>query len=214
MLEFKKTNRNFLLLIFFVFQVVGLIGILWISRQQFSSLTPLNLLLTFILLVTTQENFSGRELLFLIFVSVFGFFIEYFGVHYKILFGHYFYGDSLGVKFFGVPLIMAINWVLVIYLACTISDTFPFKPLWKVILGAMLPVSLDILMEPIAPILDYWSWQNDRAPLKNFIAWYLISLFFIFFYFLFKLKLKNKNSLIIFFTYMYFFILLNILLER
>ena len=52
---------------------------------------------------------------------------------------------------------------------------------------------LDILIEPVAIRLDFWSWTEGIIPLQNYVAWYVISalLFVAFFSFRFK-----KNNII------------------
>ena len=35
---------------------------------------------------------------------------------------------------------------------------------------------IDITLEPIAPILDYWEFSGSVAPIQNYIGWaYIIS---------------------------------------
>ena len=37
-------------------------------------------------------------------------------------------------------------------------------------------IFMDILIEPIAPILDYWEFSGTKAPLQNYIGWGLTSI--------------------------------------
>ena len=35
---------------------------------------------------------------------------------------------------------------------------------------------IDITLEPIAPVLDYWEFSGSKAPLQNYIGWGITSL--------------------------------------
>ena len=37
---------------------------------------------------------------------------ESLGVNYGLIFGNYEYGNNLGFKFFGVPFLIGINWII------------------------------------------------------------------------------------------------------
>jgi bisanhydrobacterioruberin hydratase len=43
-------------------------------------------------------------------------------------------------------------------------------------LAALLMVSLDFFIEPLAPQFGFWSWQLGYAPFQNFVAWFFIAL--------------------------------------
>jgi putative membrane protein len=44
--------------------------------------------------------------------------------------------------------------------------------------SACLLVLLDILIEPVA-IYNFWSWNETIVPIKNYIAWFIISFIFL-----------------------------------
>lgn len=187
-------------------------GLLSTYNRQFSDLTPFNLLFTCIVLGIAQQRHVKRQILYFVGVSIAGFIVEYLGVNYSLIFGSYVYGASLGIKLLEVPLIMGVNWVIVIYLACTIADRFPISQGWKIVLGPLLPVLLDLFIEPVAPKLNYWHWVEGVAPLKNFIAWYITSILFISIYFLLKIEIVNNNSVVVYIYYCVFFIIMNLFL--
>mgnify|MGYP002023459231 FL=1 len=34
---------------------------------------------------------------------------------------------------------------------------------------------LDVLIEPVAIKVNFWTWENPEVPLTNYIAWFVIS---------------------------------------
>ena len=77
-----------------LFHIIGLIGILFINKQFFSSLTSFNLILSFVLLFWTQLKKGFPFYLFLISSVIIGFIAEVVGVNTGFLFGNYHYESS------------------------------------------------------------------------------------------------------------------------
>jgi putative membrane protein len=109
---------------------------------------------------------------------ILGWTAEFIGVHYKWLFGEYVYGDVLGPKIFGIPLIIGVNWILVVYGVCTTLNMLFLKTnrIMKAVIAAMVLVSLDFLIEPVAIKLDFWTWALGDPPTQNFIGWFCVGL--------------------------------------
>ena len=101
---------------------------------------------------------------------------EIIGTKTGILFGNYSYGNNLGPKIIGVPPLIGINWIVLTFLTATIARRVIHFKWLSIICGALLMVGLDFFIEPIAPIFDFWSWDEGVAPLKNFIHWFIVSL--------------------------------------
>ena len=79
-------------------------------------------------------------------------------VSYGIIFENYKYGEILGYKVLGVPLIIGINWCILTLIKGAISPLLFFNNYWsKVFCGTLLMLFMDILIEPIVPKLDFWS---------------------------------------------------------
>jgi putative membrane protein len=47
----------------------------------------------------------------------------------------------------------------------------------RIIVGVGLMIFLDLLIEPIAPVLDFWAFDGGEAPLQNYIGWVVVALF-------------------------------------
>ncbi|MBT5507734.1 MAG: carotenoid biosynthesis protein [Flammeovirgaceae bacterium] len=105
-----------------------------------------------------------------------GFIAEWLGVKFGFLFGNYSYGANLGMKLDNVPIIMGINWVILSLATRGIIQRFFKLPIMKILVSSVLMVSLDVLLEPLAPQLDYWSFDTMVAPLSNYIGWLIYSI--------------------------------------
>lgn len=107
-----------------------------------------------------------------------GWVAEYIGVHGGWLFGEYVYGDVLGPKYRAIPLVLAVNWVLVVYSVCaTVNFALPAWPaVAKVVTAALAMVALDLVIEPVAIALDFWTWRAGHPPLQNYLGWLAVSL--------------------------------------
>jgi putative membrane protein len=140
-----------------------------------------------------------------------GWLIEAAGVHSQRIFGAYSYGETLGLKVLEVPLIIGVNWFLLSYcfLCCTnfISDTV--KRSFVVAISMTL---FDLIMEPSAIELGYWTWHCPGIPTQNYIAWFLFSWFFAYTGLSLKVEYQNKLAMVVISCLTAFFILLDIIL--
>ncbi|OUT98707.1 MAG: hypothetical protein CBB92_06630 [Flammeovirgaceae bacterium TMED32] len=105
-----------------------------------------------------------------------GFIGEWLGVKFGFLFGNYSYGVNLGMKLDDVPVIMGINWVILSLATRGIIQRFLNLPVMKILVSSVLMVSLDVLLEPLAPQLGYWSFDTMVAPLSNYMGWLIYSI--------------------------------------
>src|SRR6218665_3631044 len=106
-------------LILVIVHLAGIIGINSPYRDFFLVLSPLNLLLSAMLLLWNHKHFNAATIIFLAITATAGFLVEVAGVHTHIIFGSYDYGKTLGLKLFDVPLIIGINWLMLVYCAGT-----------------------------------------------------------------------------------------------
>ena len=168
------TKQNLSIGLIWIFHISGLIGIIYSNASWFIKATPLNLLLSFTLLII---NFKWNKKLFFLVIICFsiGMISEIIGVNYGILFGEYSYGNALGIKFLGVPLIIGINWCILVFITGYISRFFFDSLIARTFLGIFLMLSLDIVMEPIAPILDFWKFKQGLASFNNYVGWAIVS---------------------------------------
>ena len=201
----RKEIHLFFLIAFF--QICGLIGVLFIDRDLTLSLTPQNLLVTTFSIFFIYED-KIKMLRFFIFACLIGFLVEAIGVNFGIIFGNYTYGTVLGFKVLNVPLMIGVNWFFLSISCGGISDIFFKELIPKVLLGSFLMVFLDILIEPLAPVLNFWEFEGGIAPIKNYIGWFMTSFLIQLVYQKMKINFSPLFSVLIYLTQMGFFILL------
>ncbi len=165
----KKNIPAFIIL---VFHVVGFVGFL-VNPSYFRTLSPVNLMLSAGLVFLMSNQNKWQFWVSIIGVCVAGFFIEVIGVKTGLIFGSYYYGNSLGFRLFSVPILIGINWAMLLY--ATSLFVISKNKIVNALIGAALMVALDVLLEQSAAKLDFWYWKNAIIPLQNYIAWFLIS---------------------------------------
>lgn len=160
-----------------LFHIVGLIGFFTPELQPlFLKIVPFHLLLMFVVIACNHQTFDKRVLLFMFIVFISGFTAEWVGVHTHLIFGNYIYGKTLGLKLLDIPLMIGVNWFLLIYSAGVLMQYSGIKNLnIRVIAGALVLVLLDIIIEPVAIRFDYWHWAKYQVPLDNYLGWFIIS---------------------------------------
>ena len=164
------TKQNIAIGLIWLFHVSGIVGIIYSDPTWFIQATPLNLLLSFVLLlINTHLNKKTVFLILLCFIT--GMVAEIIGVKFGFLFGNYTYGKALGYKVMEVPLMIGINWSILIFITGFIVQLF-FDIIWaRIIVGIALMLFLDLVIEPVAPVLDFWTFESGLASYHNYIGW-------------------------------------------
>ncbi|HMN49179.1 MAG TPA: carotenoid biosynthesis protein [Ignavibacteriaceae bacterium] len=210
-MEAKKiivSNKEitFLYIIFFVGIVGHLFGPL---RNLMLLLTPATLLLTgLIVLFYSYKSSTNNFLLWAAFTYIITFLLEVIGVKTGMIFGEYNYGSTLGIKLFDVPLIIGFNWVFVILGSIAISRLLTNNIFLSSLISALIAFIFDLILEPIAIKLDYWSWSEGIIPIQNYLAWFVIAFIASVFFLKLNLKLRSDISIHYFFIQLVFFIIL------
>lgn len=77
------------------------------------------------------------------------------------------------------------------------------------LLGAVVLVVVDFLIEPVAIKYDYWNWAGGVIPLQNYLGWFVVA--FAMFLFFEKMTFRKQNSaaIVLFVAQICFFIILN-----
>ena len=101
------------------------------------------------------------------------------GVKTGKIFGVYYYGDSLGPKLWEVPLTIGFNWLILTYTTASLSDKFKIPLSFKILLGALMMLALDLILELAAASMDMWYWPNNEVvPLSNYLVWFGLAVLF------------------------------------
>ncbi len=174
MLELRKYDK-WAIALFAIIELVGFVGILSKPFHDITlSLTPINLWFVLLILLFFHEKWYKYEALWMLLTFVFGFLIEVIGVKTGAIFGNYYYGKTLGVKLFEVPIAMGVNWLLMSYTSVRLVSKINTSAIFKGILAGAIMVLLDFVMEPVAMKFDFWQWENDQIPLANYLAWFIV----------------------------------------
>jgi len=169
------TKQNISIFLIWLFHISGIVGIIYSDASWFVSATPINLLLSFILLLANTR--LNKRLVFLL-LSCFttGMAAEILGVRYGFIFGEYAYGAVLGVKLMEVPLLIGINWCILVFITGNIAQFFSDSFWIKTFVGVALMLALDLVIEPVAPVLDFWIFTDGLASFHNYLGWGLVAL--------------------------------------
>ncbi|MCP9749946.1 carotenoid biosynthesis protein [Ferruginibacter sp. HRS2-29] len=224
------TRNQTATLIAIIFHIIGLVGMAFISRELFVKATPFHLLLMAGLLFYTQRKINWAFLLFFIVCFVTGFLVEWLGTSTGILFGSYEYGTALGYSYKKVPLLIGINWFIIMYccgcsiqmlftrLAAATKDQAIRQSKWMrwlsvVLDGALLAVVVDLFLEPAAIRLGYWRWLGSgEVPLFNYSSWFVVSAFLLTIFQLLPFGRHNKFALHLLLIQVMFFLLVEVFL--
>ncbi|MGC6423188.1 MAG: carotenoid biosynthesis protein [Flavobacteriaceae bacterium] len=162
-------------ILIWLFHVSGILGIIYGDAQWFIEATPINLGVSFVLLL--GQGYKERRFLGVVLICFFvGMLTEWLGVNKGLIFGQYQYGEMLGPKFMGVPWLIGANWVIVVTCTGMIAREL-FENVWvRSLVATGLMLFLDVLIEPIAPTLDFWQFDQGLAPLQNYIGWFFVAL--------------------------------------
>ncbi len=190
LIKYTIPNNFTCIVIIWTFHLTGIFGILYGNSEWFINLTPLNLSVSFFLLVFANKNHS-KTIIFTLICFTVGMISEILGVNYGFIFGDYEYGNALGYRVFGVPLLIGANWAILTISCSALSATLFDSILVKIIMGVFLMVMLDAVIEPIAPLLDFWEFDGGKAPLKNYLGWIIVSFPLICFYHILKIKVNG-----------------------
>lgn len=134
-------------------------------------------------------NFSNKGLALGAILFALGVAVEYIGVSTGIPFGSYRYtGVLVPEPPGGVPLAIGFAWLLIVVSGLftaqwALARLSSSHKAWQAyILGAILAVGLDLLLEPVAyHVKKYWLWESGTVgyygvPWSNFAAWFIIAL--------------------------------------
>lgn len=210
---FSKTYLSKLLIV--VFYLVGFLGLSFNeTRPFFLGLVPFHILLMSGILFANFAKIPNKTVYAVLAICVVGFIIEVIGVKTGVIFGRYYYGNTLGFKVIGVPLVIGLNWFIVIFsVGGLLRSILKSKKVLRTVLGAFILVGLDYLIEPVAIKLDYWTWENNIIPFQNYIGWFFVSLVMMTFYNYFDFKKTNTVHKTLFYAQLLFFIALNITIK-
>jgi putative membrane protein len=129
-----------------------------------------------------------------------------------LIFGKYSYGEGLGYKFLNVPLVISINWAMLICAGIIVVSRIFANKIAVLVVAAILVTSIDLVIEQVAPKLDFWQFEGGQPGVQNYLSWIGVAFFTSYFFYPTIIKGDRLVSLIIlilqiiFFTFLYIFI--------
>ena len=174
----KANKKNISIFIIWLVHISGFLGMVFYDLDFFAGFTSINLSLMSIIVFTNIKLTNKNQIFSLLLIFLVGMLSEFIGVNYGLIFGEYTYGNNLGFKLFGVPLLIGLNWVILTVICANIASILIKNNsiIQIIILGTLLMLLMDFVMEPIAPKLDLWKFKNLVVPTSNYIGWLIISI--------------------------------------
>jgi len=191
--------------------LVGLAGFLIpYTTDIFIRLIPVNMLFNFFILLYFHENYKIKVLISALLIYSISFITECAGVNYGIIFGQYSYSNILWISLYNTPLIIGLNWLMLIYCVYIIIQKLHLNIILKILAGSIIMVLYDLFLEPVAKGTGMWEWYNDTVPANNYIAWGVLSFIFLSGLFIFRIRFFNKIAIPLFIAQSCFFIILSV----
>jgi putative membrane protein len=194
-----------------ILHLVGLVALASPLAGLVLPLTPFNLLITAGAMILFAE-LDRRTIALALLLGTLGYAVEVLGVWSGRVFGEYQYGEVLGFKILNVPLLIGLNWSMLVFaIGVPLSRTsLPVRA--KILLGSAAMVVLDVLIEPVAIHLGFWSWAQGSIPPQNYLAWGGVSAVFFTLFFLMPGRRKNPVARYVLLAQVLFFAGLNLAL--
>jgi len=176
------TVRSYFLLFWGMVYGIGALGLAWpATRGFFLMCVPYVLFLGALHVWLMERPVPMPHTVLLLLGCLAGWLIEVYGVATGNVFGAYHYGSVLGYAPAGAPLVIGVNWTVLIYASAHLSFAAQISPEIRPFLGATAVMLADILIEPVAAFLGFWDWDTPGegsffvAPMRNYMAWWVFS---------------------------------------
>jgi putative membrane protein len=207
----KAAYKTYFLYFLILVYVSGSIGFV-VNPSFFSPFTPYTLLLTCFVFLIHNPIVDKKFIVAFFSIAFCGFIIEIIGVKTGLIFGKYAYGNALGYKLLNVPLIISINWAMLICSGIIVVSRIFANKIIVLVVAAILVTGIDLLIEQVAPKLDFWQFEGRLPGLQNYLSWIGVAFFSSYFFYPTIIKGKFTASLtililqIIFFASLFIFI--------
>lgn len=212
LLSDRLLTAKLLLTVFFSVGIAGMA--IPATSICFKSLTPLALLLS----VAAVIFFHGKddlkkEILFFSFIFIAGFFVEVIGVKTGRIFGIYRYGSGLGPLVLETPVMIGVNWALLVYCTAAVTARFRTSDILKIISASAMMLAYDLILEQAAPVMNMWNFEGDAVPWRNYASWFLLAVIFHSLLKLSGIRIENRIASFVLYVQTAFFIILILILK-
>lgn len=198
----QKMSYKASVIVLLVLYMTAMIGLITPSqRAWYLAYLPYFMLLNATFLMAYAAEKDKKLVVFTGLTFLGSFLVEYIGT--KL--GWSSYGHSFGWLVDGVPVTIAVFWLVVIYSSCCMAGKLPANKGVKTATAAALSVILFAVVHQVAFLLDFWH-VNASNPAYNFIIPVVISVVFAFLFFTLKLKSQNKMAIYVYGGLFVFFV--------
>lgn len=190
-----------------IFYLVGLmLFFIPATRPLFIVLTPGTLILAAFSFLVYHPEWKIKSGLVLAFIFISSIGVEALGVATGVIFGSYSYHQGLGLKVAQAPILIGVNWVILVYGSNALARKIPTGPWMRILSAALLMVAFDLIMEFAAPYMQMWSFEGGAPPLRNYIAWFVLGAFYQFLLEIFRINTNNQPARALFLAQFIFFV--------
>lgn len=174
----------------------GIIGLrIEIVREIFLAVLPWTMILIFGLLMYFQKYWNLRAIQCLLIGFITLFVIVIIAVDSGDVFGSFTFSKLLGLKLFKVPVALIFNWLTMIYCVYVMVKSIKTNAFFRAVIGSVMVVLTILLMETFNNKFQLWFWDSGHAPLRNYMAWAIISFGILMYYNNAKSKIRNELAL-------------------
>ncbi len=157
---------------------VGLAGVVLYDATTVLDLTVMNLLFSTLIVLGFGDPDNGWRWALTAYAT---YAVEVIGVQTGFPFGDYAYGWRLGPHIYDTPPMIGVLWLVTLSGAAYWSHRLlpegqpRANRLSRAAVAATFMLALDLIMEPVAMMADFWNWTGDTVPLRNYVAWWTIA---------------------------------------
>ena len=150
------------------------------ARNEYFSVIPMLLLAVPAYLALLKTNF-WKGLLFIGILSIYATGIEALSIQTSFPYGAFEYNAQLGYKLFDlVPWTVSFGWVPLVIGCFALSSWIFNKRSYQFFAGALLLVVSDLIVDPGAVLMNFWTWTYPgmyySIPFSNYLGWILSSI--------------------------------------
>jgi bisanhydrobacterioruberin hydratase len=206
MVKFDFIEKNRLLILLIISLVVLLSAIFLFLLDFKNHYSIISMFFMILICLPTYYYFikyhKKNAFFVIIIISIFSMLIESIGILTGFPYGFFNYTNKLGPKLFVIPFSLSFGFVPLVIGSWFIVETFKIKNLLnKILLGALILIIYDLVIDPGAVALNFWEWEINGIyygiPISNYFGW-LFTGFLSMFIFYFFIKEKPKTNLILF----------------
>jgi putative membrane protein len=161
-----------------LFAVIGFFA--YTARNDYFSVIPMLLLAVPAYLALLKTNL-WKGLLFIAILSIYATSIEALSIKTSFPYGAFEYNAQLGYKLFDlVPWTVSFGWVPLVIGCFALSSWIFNKRSHQFFAGVLLLVVSDLILDPSAVLMNFWTWSNPgiyySIPFSNYLGWILSSI--------------------------------------